>query len=109
MQLIEIAFRQKIKQFHLRKIFYSNEIEHVDAKYLNEKGVALVKLGDHLALYSKHDLMACRKLDILVDGLTSETLVLALQVHLEKLKIQKSTFNCFKWNQFHKCHSCYSR
>lgn len=105
MQLIEIAFRQKIKNFHLRKIFYSNEIEHIDVKYLNEKGVALVKVGQYLALYSKHDLMACRKLDILVDHLTVATLVSALQSHLLKLKMQKSSFEFVRQGEAYRlCH-----
>lgn len=92
MDLVEIRFRQKIKQFHLRKIFYSNEIEHIDVVHLNDKGVALVSVGQSLALYSKHDLMACRKLNISLDQLQSQSLVEVLVDYIRRLMMLKQDF-----------------
>ncbi|WP_116963948.1 class I SAM-dependent rRNA methyltransferase [Fastidiosibacter lacustris] len=105
MQLTEITLVKKIKNYHVRSIFYSNEIEHLDQSKLNAQGCSLVQCKQRLALYSKHQLMAVRVSALSIEEIVIHGLEKVIIEFLEHLYQEKEVFKFVQCQEaFRLCH-----
>ncbi len=105
MQFTAVQPTHKIKHYHSRVILYSNELEHIDPALLNTHGVALVQWKEHLALYSKHQLMACRLTKLPVAAVVSDGLLRSLTAYLKSLVARKKHFDFVQRGEAYRlCH-----
>ena len=105
MPLPLIRLNSKIKNFHTRQIFYSNEINHLDPACLDQNGATLAQYKDQLVLYSKHHLMAARLTQLSVELIETIGIAQTLLNFLTQLHTQKRLFKFVQEGEAYRlCH-----
>ncbi|WP_151192971.1 class I SAM-dependent rRNA methyltransferase [Cysteiniphilum sp. JM-1] len=105
MNIPTISLNSKIKNFHTRQIFYSNEVNHLTPELLNPHGAALVEQQGRLALYSKHQLAAIRMTRINMESINNHDIEYALRQFLAQLQHDKQQLYFVQQGEaFRLCH-----